>query len=421
MEGTLDLDLTKVFGQLGIALGLGLLVGLQRERTQSHIAGFRTFPLVAVLGTMTALLARPFGQWVLAAGLLALALMVLVGNMLKAEKEIPGPGITTEVALLLMFVVGAFLAVGPPAIAVAVAGGMAVLLQFKEELHGFAGRLEDADVRAMMQFVLISLVILPVVPDEGYGPYDVLNPRTVWWMVVLIVGIGLGGYIGYKFLGKRAGTLLGGILGGVISSTATTVSYSRIVRRNGMSNTVAARVVVLAASVVFARILVEVLIVSRELFAVALAPLFVMGTVLGLAGLVVWRRKEDADDEPMPAQENPAQLRTALLFAGVFGVVLVAIPWAQEHLGRSGSYAVAAISGLTKMDAITLSTAQLVEAGKLEAGTGWRMILLASLANLLFKAGIVAFLGTRELLRKIALFWGVALVVGVGLLLLWPA
>lgn len=421
MEGTLDLDLTKVFGQLGIALGLGLLVGLQRERTQSQIAGFRTFPLVAVLGTMTALLARPFGQWVLAAGLLALALMVLVGNMLKAEKEIPGPGITTEVALLLMFVVGAFLVVGPPAIAVAVAGGMAVLLQFKEELHGFAGRLEDADVRAMMQFVLISLVILPVVPDEGYGPYDVLNPRTVWWMVVLIVGIGLGGYIGYKFLGKRAGTLLGGILGGVISSTATTVSYSRIVRRKGMSNTVAAQVVVLAASVVFARLLVEVLIVSRELFAVALAPLFVMGTVLGLAGLVVWRRGEDADDEPMPAQENPAQLRTALLFAGVFAVVLVAIPWAQEHLGRSGSYAVAAISGLTKMDAITLSTAQLVEAGKLGADTGWRMILLASLANLLFKAGIVAFLGTRELLRKIALFWGTALVVGVGLLLLWPA
>jgi uncharacterized membrane protein (DUF4010 family) len=192
------MGLETTLGRLAIALGLGLLVGLQRERTESSIAGLRTFALVTVLGGLTGLLAQDFGGWVLAGALLALAAMVVVGNVAKLRDEVRDPGITTEVAVLLMFGVGAYLTQGPVEVGIVLGGTVAVLLHAKARLHGFVDRLGDQDVTAIMQFVLLTLVILPVLPNETYGPFDVLNPRHIWLMVVLIVGITLGGYLAYR-------------------------------------------------------------------------------------------------------------------------------------------------------------------------------------------------------------------------------
>jgi uncharacterized membrane protein (DUF4010 family) len=221
------MELGFLFQQLGIALGLGLLVGLQRESVASRLAGLRTFSLVTLFGSICALLATMFGGWVIAAGLIGLAGLILAGKYSDAQAGTPDPGLTTEVAILLMFGVGAYLIVGHRTVAIAIGGGAAVLLHFKGQLHGAVERLSDKDIRAIMQFALISLVILPVLPNQAYGPYAVLNPRNIWWMVVLIVGISLSGYIVYKFFGEKVGLLIGGVLGGLISSTATTVSYSR--------------------------------------------------------------------------------------------------------------------------------------------------------------------------------------------------
>ena len=206
------MDLTHSFQELGIALGIGLLVGLQRERTSSLLAGFRTFPLVTILGAVSAMLAQSFGGWIVAFGFLAVTGVVIVGNVVLLRKGDRDGGITTEVAILVMYAVGALLVVGSREIAIAVGAGVAVLLQFKQRLHGIASRLEDRDVIAMMQFALVSLVILPALPDRTFGPYDVLNPHQIWLMVVLIVGISLGGYVAYKLFGEGAGTALGGIL-----------------------------------------------------------------------------------------------------------------------------------------------------------------------------------------------------------------
>jgi uncharacterized membrane protein (DUF4010 family) len=198
------------FQQLGLSALLGLLVGLQRERTTTGVAGMRTFPLITVLGTASALLADKFGGWIVAAGLLGIVAVLMVHHLSQIRQPEPGHGSTTDVAMLVMFAVGALLVVGPMGVAVAIGGGVAVLLQFKPELHRFAARLGDEDLRAVMQFVLITCIILPVLPhhrlallpDPPYGELNVLDPFEIWLMVVLVVGLTLGGYILYKFLGQ---------------------------------------------------------------------------------------------------------------------------------------------------------------------------------------------------------------------------
>src|SRR3954452_15044707 len=269
------------FLQLAVALGLGLLVGLQRERMDSAIAGIRTFALITVLGAAAAQLGQVFGGWVVAVGLLAVAGLVTAGNLSRLPQGKADPGQTTEFAALVMYGVGAWVVVGSMEQAVVLGGVVAVLLQLREPLHQFAGKIGEQDIRAIMQLVLISLVILPLLPDRAFGPYGVLNPYQVWWMVVLIVGISLLGYVAYKLFGGQAGTVLAGILGGVISSTATTGSYARrtktepgICRRAKKAPgtaRLAARVVMIASAVVFVRVRAEIAAAAHGSF-LALAP-----------------------------------------------------------------------------------------------------------------------------------------------------
>jgi uncharacterized membrane protein (DUF4010 family) len=412
------LDLSSPFTQLAIAFGLGLLVGLQREHVASRLAGIRTIPLITVFGALSAMLSQSFGGWVLVAALLSLAALIILGNVLELKAGSADPGLTTELALLLMFSVGAYLVAGRMGVAVAIAGGVAVLLQAKVQLHGVAAKLGDNDLKALMQFVLLTLVILPVLPDRTYGPYSVLNPPQIWLMICLIVGISLIGYIAYKFLGKRAGIALGGILGGLISSTATTVSYARKSVNGPEAVRISTIVVQIASAIVFARVLLVIRVISPTLFAAAERPLLIMMVLMAVLALVVWfwgRRQQDQ----MPSQENPSELKSALLFGLVFAMVLLATAGAKARFGQGGLYIVAVLSGLTDMDAITVSTAQLVNSHRLVPETGWRLVLVAALANLVFKGAAVMFLGHRQLLARIGSLYGVGLIVGI--LLLWTS
>lgn len=415
------MDLGATFLQLGIALGLGLLVGLQREHAATDIAGFRTFPLVTLTGALCGLLSLSLGGWVLAGGLVGLAALVFIGNLAKIQAGKPDPGLTTEVALLLMFAVGAFVTVGPAQVAVAVGGATAVLLQWKRELHGFATRLGDEDLRAIMQFALITLVVLPVLPNRAYGPYGVLNPRQIWWMVVLIVALSLVGYVGAKLVGPRAGAWLGGALGGLVSSTATTVSFARRTRQGDVRADLAAQVILIASAVVYLRILVEIGIIAPALLTRAAGPLLVMLGLLGALALLTARLYPVGDAHEPAEHGNPSELPTALLFGAIYAVVVLAVAWAKAQFGSAGLYAVAGLSGLVDLEAITLSSAQLVRGNRLDADLAWRLILLASLVNLVFKAIIAAVWGGRELARRIALVWGLAVATGVALIVWWPA
>ena len=409
------MDIPSLFQQLGIALGLGLLVGLQRESAASSLAGVRTFPLVTVLGTICGLLSQAFGGWILAAGIIALTVIIYVGKIIEMSKGHPDPGITTEVAALLMFAVGAYLIVGDRAVAIAIGGGAAVLLHFKGELHGIVAKLGANDLKAVMQFALISLVILPVLPNRTYGPFDVLNPRNIWWMVVLIVGINLGGYIAYKFLGQRAGITLGGVLGGLISSTATTVSYAKRAAAAPGAIGPAAIVIMIASSVVFARLLLEIATVAPAFLPTAAPWLTALLLLSAVSSFALWFRS-DKNHEEMPEQENPSELKSALAFGLIYAVVLFVVAAVKELYGSRGLYAVAALSGLTDVDAITLSTAQLVNAGRLNADDGWKLIVVAAISNLIFKAGAVAALGRRKLFVRILPAYGIVIVAGLLML-----
>jgi uncharacterized membrane protein (DUF4010 family) len=411
---------STVYVQFGISVGLGLLVGLQRQWGSPHVAGLRTFAMITVFGTICARLAAVYGGWLLAAGLLAVAMMVIVGSVVKVRAGQIEPGLTTEVAALVMYGVGAMVVHDSYAPALMVGGGVAVLLQFKDRMIGIIRGFGEADLKAIMQLVLIAMVILPILPDKAYGPYGVLNPFRIWLIVVLIVGVSIGAFFVFKFFGAKAGTLLGGILGGIISSTATTVGYARRSRGQSESSNLAAVVVMIAATIVFLRLGFEIFLVAPDALAALAAPLAAMTGWMALitAGMLLAGRGRHTE---APVEGRVAELKVAIVFGVLYAAILFAVAAAREHFGHSGMYAVAGISGLTDMDAITLSTAQLVQAGKIQADTGWRMILIAAMSNLFFKAGAVALLGSRAMLKRVATVFALSLAGGAGILLFWPA
>jgi|CXWL01.1.fsa_nt_gi uncharacterized membrane protein (DUF4010 family) len=401
-------------GSLGIAFGLGLLVGLERQRSHSHLAGIRTFALVTTLGALLAILAGSFGGWLVGVGLLAVVALLAIGNHLRAHGGDFDAGQTTEAAVLVMYGVGALVVVGPTWAAVALGGAVLVLLQSKTRLHGWVERLGERDLTAIARFVLISLVILPVLPDQAYGPWLVLNPRRLWWMVVLIVAMNLLGYVASKLLGPRRGALLAGLLGGLVSSTAATFAAARRSRAEPASAAVGAVVVVVASAVAFPRMAVEVSAVAPAMaprLLLALAP----GFVLLIAGAFVLLRFDRGSEAPPTEAENPTELRPALVFAVLYGGVLLAVEAARTTLGQQGLFAVAALAGLTDIDAITLSTSELVATGRLDAPIACRALLIAAAANLVFKAAVAASLGNRRLaLRLAAAFLPALVALAVG-------
>ncbi len=414
------MELPSLFFKLAIAVGLGLLVGIEREHHATKLGGIRTFPMVTVLGSLSALLAQSYGGWIIAAGLLALSTLIIMGNLAEVRNGSWHQGLTTEVAMLLMFGVGAYLIVGSREVAIAVGSGVAILLHFKGPLHGIVQKLGENDLKAMMQFALISFIVLPILPDRTFGPYAVFNPRSTWLMVVLIVGISLTGYISYKIFGARAGLVLGGILGGLISSTATSVSYARRTATNPTLSGVGAMVIGTASTILYLRILVEIAAVAPRFLATAGPPVLTLGLLLAISSLVLWSRSRLEQDVTLPSQENPSEIRSALVFGLIYAVVLFTVAAVKQSFDGRGLFVVALLSGLTDVDAITLSVSQLVNSERLSGSEGWRLIVAASLSNLAFKGAIVAVLGDRSLVRRLFPAFSLVLVGGIAILFLWP-
>lgn len=405
---------------LGIALGLGLLVGLQREREQSRMAGIRTFGLVTVFGALSGLIHNQVGQgWILVAGVLSIAVLMAVANIIQRDLENPRIGQTTEIAALLMYMVGIYLAVGNIIVGIVIGAAIAVLLYLKEFFTLHISQLGEKDLRAFMVFVAVSLVILPILPDETFGPYDVLSLREIWLMVVLIVGISVSGYFAYKWLGKKVGTGLSGILGGLISSTATTITYSRLSKDLASSHYLSAFIIIAASAVSIIRIIVELLVVTPKYIATLAPPLLIVAAVMGIASLIFFFKSNNTNNEPAPDPQNPAQFKTALIFAILYAVILVLLAYVKDSFGSGGLYVVSLLSGLTDVDAITLSLANTMNDGGILASEGWKYILVAALSNLMFKGGIIVVWGHRRLLKIIFPVFLLTLLTGIVVLFFW--
>jgi uncharacterized membrane protein (DUF4010 family) len=385
-----------------IALAIGLLVGLERERNPTAKAGLRTCALVALAGAASAALAEAFSApSILAVGLGAVAFMIIAAyyHHHEAFHEVD-PGTTTIAAVIACYLLGALVLAGHGRVAVVLAILVTLLLHFKAELGGVARKLERRDLVSILQFAVVAFVVLPLLPDRGYGPYAALNPRHVWLMVVLISGLSLAGYVALRLVGREHGPALLGLLGGLVSSTATTLAYSRHARAAVTSVALASEVIVTANLVLLVRLAVLALLVAP-------AILSVLGPVLGLAlaaGAVAFAagRKPNgkAHELDIPAVANPAELRPALGFAALYAVVLLAVAWLQDLWGSNGVYGAALVSGLVDVDAISLTNLRLYRLGDATAPQAATAMALAVSANAAFKLGIIGAAGGRELLRR---------------------
>jgi len=401
------------------SLGIGLLVGMERERRPDSAAGLRTFALVAMLGCLFAMLGeKTGGPWALITGVLVISAAMVASNFSSRQEE-QYRGFTSEAAIIITYGLGAAVWYGYQTLAVMLAITTTILLYFKAELSNISRRLTARDINSMLQFAVLSLVILPILPSDDFGPYQAINPRQVWWMVVLISGLALGGYMALRIIGARHGAAVLGIFGGLASSTATTMMFSRHAASHRDLVRMSAIVILIANVMVMIRLGVVAAVVAPSLL-LPVAIVFACGIVPGLAMATYgWRTLASAGDLPMPEVKNPTELKTAVSFGLLYALVLLASAWLQDIAGNSGLYIVALASGLTDADASVLSTLRLFNLERVHGNEAVFAVTLALVANLVFKIGLVVSIGGAALARQaLPGLFAIGAGMGVGLLLI---
>lgn len=404
------------------ALAAGLLIGAERgwqgrnsEDTQL-VAGIRTFALSSLLGAFAMLLGEHFDMLAWAVIFIGFAALV-VASYFGGLQRLGDLGLTSEVALLTTFLLGSLAMAGYAGLAAAGAVAVALLLSLKQSLHGALQRLSEAELSGALKLLFISLVLLPALPNQGYGPWQVFNPYAIWWMVVLIAAIGFVAYVAIRLLDTRRGLLLTALLGGIVSSTAMTVTLARLAQGRNLQALLASGLLATSA-LMFPRVLLEVGLVSPGLLSQLAWPLGVAPLVYAAGALLYYRRAgRISEEQAEPPLKNPFELGPALRFATLLALILLAVEGARHWLGAMGVYLVALLSGLADVDAITLSLARSAQT-ELNAQVAVHGIFLAVLSNSLTKALLIALLGGRQLALLTVPVMATGLLVGAALLLL---
>jgi len=397
------------------SLAIGLLIGMERERSPGSRAGLRTFALVALFGTLTAMLSEKATPWLLLGGLMIVGLMT-VAAYFRVKDDSADPGTTTVIAILICYGLGATVWYHNEKLAVMLAIITTMLLYFKAELHGITEKLSRRDLISILQFAVLTFIILPILPDQDFGPYEAINPHQIWLMVVLISGVSLAGYVALHLVGKHHGAVLG-LFGGLVSSTATTLVYARRSVENENFVSLAVVVILIANLTVLIRLAIVSAVASPAIVP-QLLPVLGSGFALGAAVTIYWwRRLNHQEGLSVPEIKNPTEIRAAATFGLIYGIVLLLSSWLSDVAGSSGLYGVALVSGLTDVDAITLSSLRLYETGKLQATEAITAISLGIISNIVFKLGLVCFIGSALLARQ-CISGMLATAVGIGLALL---
>jgi uncharacterized membrane protein (DUF4010 family) len=397
---------TQLILRFGIALFIGLLIGLEREyaRLKEEVkafAGVRTLPLIAILGCSAALLTDLAGAG--AFGILGGLVGLLIAIAYTFDAREGRVGVTSEVAAMVVFVCGALAYWDYLDLAAALAVVTFGFLTLKPQLHLLARRISSEDIYATLKFAIISLIILPVLPNQTYGPppFDAFNPYKTWLMVVFISGISFLGYLLIKIVGSRRGIGLTGLLGGLVSSTAVTLSFSERSQDHADLDRPFALAITLAWTVMFGRVLVEVAVLNRELLAALWMPM-AAAMAAGLAFCALYYFGQRTQEGSNMELANPFELGTAVKFGLLYAVVLVFAKAAQFYFQEAGLYAAAVVSGFADVDAITLSMAELAGAeGGITVPAAARAVVLAVISNTIVKGGIALAIGAMTLRRAL--------------------
>lgn len=395
------MDSTQVILSFLVAVLLGFLIGLERERkreTQGSIfAGIRTFPLIALFGAVVGALTQAVSPWVLVASFLPMAVLIALAYW----RETVGVkvGGTTQVAVLVAYGLGVLAGYGEFVAALAGSVLTTGMLSMRTELRQLAGGLSREDLFAVVQFAVVSLVVLPLVPNETFGPWGVWNPHTIWILVVLISGLSFVGYVASKLIGVTRGIGWSGLLGGLASSTAVTMSFSERSKKQPSLSIVYAIGALAASAVMVPRLWVLLGVLQPKMIPPTLLPLGVLFVITTVGGLTVLRERNRQPAEGARVT-NPFELRTALQFAVLFSIILLAAKAAQTYLGTGGLYLASALAGVTQLDAITLTLVHQVGSG-LDVQVAARSLAIAAATNSLFKAGLALTIGTRRFGRSV--------------------
>lgn len=395
-----------------VALGIGALIGLERQRSESagSFAGVRTFPLIALLGALTqlffpSLLPIVFGMFLLLVVIAYVSKIVIEGDV----------GMTTAIATILTFVYGAMTVHSDEGFTLAIALGTvtAALLAVKDPMHNLAGQIGPAELRAALKFLLIALVVLPLLPDTDLDILLGLNPRFVWLMVVFVSGLGFLGYVLTKLLGPQRGIGVTGLLGGFVSSTATAMAMAEYARQQPELTRICAFATAIASIAMFPRVLILVAVVAPELVRPLTIPLAAMTAGGGLVSVLLLVRHRTAHSPPI-GLDNPFRVRPALLFGALFAGVLLVVDLFNVVFGDAGVYGTALLAGTVDANAISLSLSKLALDGDIVGSVAVTGIVLAVVVNTISKIGIVWVFGTAALGRLVTGILGPTALIGIG-------
>lgn len=407
---------TEILKALLVSGCLGALIGLERQWDEQHhgekraSAGTRTFTFWALLGTLCAWFSDFQNPAFFLVGFAVMAAFVTVYLAVRRAAE-DRPGFTTAAVTMLTYLIGGLAYWKHWQIAVILTITTTLLLANKARIHGVSRHFTREDVHLALQFAVVTGIILPLVPDETFGPLDAFNPRSVWMMVVIVSGLGLVGYAAMRILGTSAGLGLTGILGGIASSTATTLAMSRQSRTQAALSRPLAWATILACTIMLWRVGILVLAINRSLFFALLPALLIISLPGLLAGFWPGLRKIPVEKSEPVEMRNPLSLSIALQFAALYAVIGIFTKAAAEFVGNSGLYVVSFVSGIADLDAITLSLTRMVGIDGLDLKIAVHGIILAAMANTLLKACLGFALGSPAYKRIVAVYAGATIAV----------
>lgn len=411
----------QVLQSLIVSASLGALIGLirqwaeQQEATadESQTAGLRTFILWALIGNTAAYLSIDGGQAPLLVAILLVGAHIMILSSHPDASQ--GVGLTTGAAGLITVFLGALVCWGHLMMAVMLAALTMIVLGIKQFSHSWTRKFTPEDIRSTLQFVAVTGVVLPLVPNQGFGPYEAINPYSLWLMVILISGLGFVGYILMRWLGARAGVALTGLVGGLASSTATTLAFSRESKTYPELSKSFALAIIMACTIMLGRVLVILVLIYPEFLPALWLP-FLMIASPGILYALALQLKKNSNKEPIeiPDLKNPLGLRIAIKFALIYGLISFLVKVCSQADLSDGLLVLSFVSGLTDMDAIALSVTQDLKVGGVTLTLATQAIVLAAIANTILKASLVFGIGSAELKKHVFYALGATVLAGVA-------